>query len=296
VLICGESGTGKELVARALHDGGRRKGGPFVAVNCAAIPQTLIEGELFGHVRGAFTDATSDGEGLFVQAHGGTLFLDEVGELPLATQATLLRVLQERKVRPVGGRTEIDVDVRIVAASNRDLDEAVAQGRFRDDLLYRLDVVRVPLPPLRERGHDVLLLAQHFAEAAAAKLRRGESVMPTLDPAAAECLLHHDWPGNVRELENCMEHAVALGQGSRITSRDLSRRVRGIEACEALGAIHDIATGRPPRRMVTLEELERGYILHVLRILGGNKTQSAEVLGIDRRTLYRRVERHGMEL
>jgi DNA-binding NtrC family response regulator len=288
VLIVGESGTGKELVARAIHDRSRRKDGPFVAVNCAAVPPTLIESELFGHMRGAFTDAKNDHEGLFAQANGGTLFLDEVGELPLDMQPKLLRVLQERKVRPVGGRKEIDLDVRILTATNRDLETAVAESRFREDLLYRIDVVRVELPALRERGRDILLLAQHFAEKSAAAMGKADQGTPAIDPTVAERLLNYDWPGNVRELENCMDRAVALARGNRIVVEDLPQKVRDHQAKDVVVSTED------PRRLMTLEELERRYISRVLEMLGGNKTQAARVLGVDRRTLYRRLARHGL--
>jgi two-component system response regulator HydG len=209
VLVTGESGTGKELVARALHRCSRRSHGAFVAVNCAALPESLLESELFGHVKGAFTDAKGTKKGLFVEASGGTLFLDEIGELPLAVQAKLLRALESRSVRPVGGSTEVSFDVNLVAATNRDLEAAVADGRFRDDLFYRLDVVHVHLPPLRSRGTDILLMAQGFISRSAARMGKRVTGMSS---AVAEKLLAYAWPGNVRELLNCIERSVALAR------------------------------------------------------------------------------------
>jgi two-component system, NtrC family, response regulator AtoC len=280
VLITGESGTGKELVARALHRRSPRSGGPFVAVNCAAIPDTLLESELFGHVRGAFTDARSARTGLFLQANGGTLFLDEIGDLPLALQPKLLRALQERLVRPIGADAEVPCDVRVIAATNRDLEGAVHEGRFREDLFFRLAVIHVPLPPLRVRGKDVLLLAQHFIARAAA-----ESGAPvrSLSPRAAERLLAYEWPGNVRELQNAIERAVALARGDAIAVEDLPERVVGRRRQGPPGGEDEVSTLTP------LAEVERRHILRVLDALGGNKTLAAHTLGIDRKTLHRKV-------
>ena len=283
VLITGESGTGKELVARAIHRGSRRASGPFVAVNCAALPEPLLESELFGHVRGAFTDARAARAGLFVQAAGGTILLDEIGELPPALQAKLLRALQERRVRPVGADHEVDLDVRIVAATNADLEAAVAEKRFRDDLYYRLDVVHVELPPLRARGDDVLVLAQHFlARAASAS---GKPVRGLSAPAAGK-LAAYPWPGNVRELENCMERAVALARFEEIGVDDLPDRVREHRRVQLA------LVGDDPAELVPMEEIERRYIERVLAAVGGNKKEAARVLGFDRATLYRKLERH----
>jgi two-component system response regulator HydG len=281
VLVTGESGTGKELVARAIHRRSRRSGGPFVAVNCAALPESLLESELFGHVRGAFTDARTAKKGLFVEASGGTLFLDEIGELPLAMQAKLLRALELRMVRPVGGSVEVPFDVNLVAATNRDLDDAVAGGRFRDDLYYRLDVVRIHLPPLRSRGEDILLLAQGFVSRAAARMGKRVTGM---SPAVAEKLLAYAWPGNVRELLNCVERAVALARFEQLAVDDLPERVRHYRVAHVLVASED------PSELVPLEEVERRYILRVLDAAGGNKSIAARILGLDRKTLYRRIE------
>src|SRR5262249_31676130 len=223
VLITGESGTGKELVARALHARGRRREGPFVAVSCAAMPETLLESELFGHAKGAFTDAKSARTGLLAQASGGTVFLDEIGELPLGMQPKLLRALQERTVRPVGGSTEVPFDVRVIAATNRDIELAVEEKRFREDLYYRINVIHIELPPLRARGSDVLLLAQRFAMDSA--VRAGKNVNG-IAAATAEKLLAYSWPGNVRELQNCIERAVALTRYEQITVDDLPEKVR----------------------------------------------------------------------
>jgi transcriptional regulator with PAS, ATPase and Fis domain len=282
VLITGESGTGKEVAARALHTRGRRRTGPFVAINCAAMPEQLLESELFGHLKGAFTDARAGRTGLFVQANAGTLFLDEVGELPLGLQPKLLRALQERKVRLLGSNEEVEFDARIVAATNRDLELAVEEGRFREDLYYRLNVINLELPPLRARGNDVLLLSQHFIEHFAA--RTGKRVLG-LSPAAAQRLLAYSWPGNVRELQNCIERAVALTSFEQLTVEDLPERVRSYTAPQTLPEVSDMS------ELVTLEEVERRYIHRVLEAVGGSRTLAARILGVDRKTLYRKLHR-----
>ncbi|WP_434346238.1 sigma-54-dependent transcriptional regulator [Myxococcus virescens] len=282
VLITGESGTGKEVAARAVHTRGRRKDGPFVAINCAAMPEALLESELFGHAKGAFTDAKAARTGLFVQANGGTLFLDEVGELPLTLQPKLLRALQERTVRPVGGDTELPFDARIVAATNRDLELAVEEDRFREDLYYRLNVIGVELPPLRARGNDVLALSQRFIEQFAS--RTGKRVLG-LSPGAAQRLLAYGWPGNVRELQNCLERAVALTSFEEITVDDLPERVRNYSQPRVVPETQDAS------ELVTLEQLERRYIHRVLEAVGGSRTLAARILGVDRKTLYRKLER-----
>ena len=283
VLIQGETGTGKELVARLIHTSSKRQAGPFVAVNCAAVPHALIESELFGHARGAFTDARTQRTGLFLEAHGGTLFLDEIAELPLETQPKLLRALQERTVRPVGSNTEQPFDVRVVAATNRDLEYEVFEKRFREDLFYRLNVVTIELPPLRSRGGDVLELAQHLL----ARLAERSGKPPlALSAGAAEKLVAYSWPGNVRELENCLERGVALARFDQLTVEDLPDKVRNFHAEKFVVAADD------PTEVVTLDELEKRYIQRVLTLMGGNKSHAAQVLGVDRRTLYRKLARY----
>ena len=282
VLIAGESGTGKELVAREIHACSARRSQPFVAVNCAALPANLMESELFGHVRGAFTDAKQSHEGLFVQAGMGTVFLDEIGEMPLDLQAKLLRVVEDRSVRPVGSEAEVPVRARVLAATNRDLEADVESRRFRDDLYYRINVVDVCVPPLRARGTDVLLLARHF-------LRRhalaAEKFVTDFGPRAVRCLLDHPWPGNVRELDNCVLRAVTLARGSEIRREDLPPRIQN-----SPGSSVELASERP-EDLITLTELERRYVRRVLLAAGGNKTAAARILGVDRRTLYRLCDR-----
>jgi len=281
VLITGETGTGKELVARALHDLSDRRDKPFVAINCAAMPAPLLESELFGHVRGAFTDAKQSRPGLFVQAGAGTIFLDEIGEMPPEMQVKLLRVLQERTVRAVGGDHETPIRARVVTATNRNLEHEVAEKRFREDLYYRVNVVPIAVPPLRDRGGDILLLAQLFLKDIAS--HTGKPV-EGISPPAARKLVEYDWPGNVRELENCMERAVALCRFSEITVDDLPTTV---------SSHGPLVTEMPmllPTELITIEELSRQYIRQVLAALGGNKTRAARTLGIDRRSLYRRLE------
>jgi len=281
VLITGESGTGKELVARAVHQLGPRKDEPFVAVNCGAVPANLLESELFGHVKGAFTDARRDRPGLFVQAGAGTIFLDEIGEMPLDMQVKLLRVLQERRVRPVGGDEEHAFSARVVCATNRDLETEVEENRFRQDLYYRVNVVTIEVPPLRSRGSDVLALATHFLKRIADRSRKTVS---GIAPDAARKLLDYDWPGNVRELENGMERAVALARSTEITLDDLPAKIRDHRSTRL------VIEGDDPTELVTMAEMEGRYVRRVLEACGGNKTQAAKVLGIDRRSLYRRLE------
>jgi two-component system response regulator AtoC len=278
VLLTGESGTGKELAARAIHERSARRGGPFVAVNCAAIQPSLLESELFGHVRGAFTDARSDRSGLFERARGGTIFLDEIAELPMSLQPKLLRALQERTIRPVGADREVAIDVRLIAATNVDLGFAVEERRFREDLFYRLNVIEIPMPPLRERGEDVLLLAVHFVDHFARKMRRPGS---TMTASCAAVLSGYEWPGNVRELANVIERAVALSPSSQITVDDLPEQVRAGRAAR----VKATAEGS---ELVPLEEIERRYIRRVLEAARGNKTLAAQILGVNRRTLYRK--------
>jgi DNA-binding NtrC family response regulator len=282
ILISGESGTGKELVARALHRQSRRSGGPFIAVNCAALPESLLESELFGHVRGAFTDAREDRRGLFAEASGGTLFLDEIGELPLALQPKLLRVIEERKVRPLGGSREVACDVRLLTATHRDLAEAVKEGTFRGDLYYRLNVIQIELPPLRTRSNDILLLAQQFIAELAERF--GKSVTGLTEPAA-RCLLVYPWPGNVRELRNVIERAVALAGHDRLTVQDLPENLQ-----KPGGAATFPDAPFDPLAMPTLAEMEHRYIDQVLSRVGGNRTLAARILGVDRKTLYRKLK------
>jgi two-component system response regulator HydG len=280
--VTGESGSGKELVAREIHARSRRAGGPFVAINCAAVTATLLESELFGHVRGAFTDARSARDGLFVQARAGTLFLDEVGEMPLEMQAKLLRAVEEHAVRPVGSDTTVAVDVRLITATNRNLEEEVAAHRFRSDLYYRLNVLEIRVPPLRERGDDVLLLARWF-------LRRhaDETGRPVADLAGEveRCLIDYAWPGNVRELHNCILRAVTLSRAQEITVDDLPARIR-----EHWSGRTDLLP-ESPEDLLSMEELQRRHLVRVLAAVDGNKTRAARILAIDRRTLYRLASR-----
>ena len=279
VLITGESGTGKELVARALHRQSSRSAGPFIAVNCAALTDTLLESELFGHTRGAFTDARSARKGLFLQAEGGTLLLDEIGDFPLTLQPKLLRALEERSLRPVGGDTEIPFDIRIISTTNRDLESAVEEKLFREDLFFRINVIQIELPPLRERGTDILLLARHFIEQFAI---RTDKRVSGISNTAAEKLLDYAWPGNVRELRNAMERAVALTQYENLVVEDLPEKIRSYRGTEMI-------IGSNASELVSMEETERRYILHVLKAVGGNKAHAARVLGFDRKTLYRKL-------
>jgi DNA-binding NtrC family response regulator len=276
VLISGPSGSGKEVVARALHGEGRRRSRKFVAVNCAAIPETLLEAELFGVRKGAYTDARSDRLGMFQEADGGTLFLDEIGELALPVQAKLLRVLQEREVRPLGAPAAEPVDVRVVAATNRDLRAAVADHSFREDLFYRLAVIEISIPPLKHRPDDILPLAEHFLARAVA--RAGKPIVG-FSGAAVKRLLGHDWPGNVRELENAIERAVALCDQDRIIPDDLPESTKARRAPDFLEAAAD--------RFMTIDELQRAYAQLILKRVGGKKQRAASLLGVDRRTLQR---------
>lgn len=281
ILITGESGTGKDLLARALHFESSRRDGPFVPINCAAIPENLIESELFGYVRGAFTDARMAKTGLFVAARGGTLFLDEIGEMPLALQAKLLRVLEDKKVRPIGATEEIPIDVRIVAATNADIEPLMEQGRFRSDLYYRLATLTLAVPPLRERPEDVPLLVKHFLARAAAEA--GKPV-PEVDLAAMNCLMRYRWPGNIRELHNALQSAVILCRDGHLMLKDLPPRVAGTRTAPAR-TIEELVD-----RGLSLDRLEREYVRAVLNSVGGNKREAAGILQIDRKTLYRKLE------
>ena len=279
VLLTGESGTGKDLVARALHFHSRRAAAPFIPINCAAIPDNLLESELFGHVRGAFTDARVNKIGLFQAASGGTLFLDEIGEMPVALQAKLLTVIESKRVRPLGATAEAAVDFRVVAATNSDLEAAIAAGRFRADLYYRLSAIILQLPPLRERREDIPLLVQHFLTHAAAEANH---TAPAIAPEALERLMRYPWPGNIRELQNAVQHALILCRANRIERGDLPAKVAGIAAAE-------LSTDAALSRRMTLAQLEHEYIRTVLASVAGNKSEAAAILGIDRKTLYRKL-------
>jgi len=298
VLLSGETGTGKELFARAVHRGSPRAHGPFVAVNCAAIPENLIESELFGHVRGAFTGASSARTGRFVAAAGGTLFLDEIGELSLAAQAKLLRVLEQHLVCPVGADSDLPVDVRVVAATHHDLADLVTQGRFRADLYFRLAVVPVILPPLRERGGDVEVLA----EAAVARAAAAGARPVTLDATAHAALAHHAWPGNVRELNHVVERAVVLAERPTLTAADLGLGGRAYLTVvrDAIGAAPDApaaaaaaADDQALDLRSALEELERRMIREALERSHGNRTEAAALLGLNRTTLVEKLRKYG---
>ena len=278
ILLIGESGTGKELLARALHKKSPRAPGPFVAVNCSAIPETLLESELFGHRRGAFTDARDDHRGLFQSAHRGTIFLDEIGDMAPALQGKLLRVLQEKEVHPLGAPAPVPTDVRIITATHRDLTTLVADGRFREDLLYRINVIEVQVPPLRERPDDLEPLVRHLLHKYGARLGKPGC---TVSPEAMALLHRHTWPGNVREVENVIERALVLGTGSVIDTEDLPDRLRDQPPPNGCGT-----AGR------RLADVEREHILRTLRAVHGNKAAAARVLGLNRKTLYRKITQH----
>lgn len=281
ILITGESGTGKEVVARALHRQSQRSAKPFIAINCAAMPESLLESELFGYTRGAFTDAKQAHPGLLGAAQHGTIFLDEIGDMPMGLQPKLLRVIQERTLRPLGGSTEVPIDVRIIAATNLDIESAVEERRFREDLFFRLNVIRFELPSLRARPADILPLAQHFVRRFAESAKKG---VTAISPAVAERLLSYSWPGNVRELQNCMERGVALARFSELGIDDLPERVRVHKSSDV------VVAGADPSELLRMEEIERRYILHVLDAVQGNKTAAARILGIERKTLYRKLD------
>lgn len=288
ILIAGESGAGKELVARSIHQHSTRSGGPFVAINCGALTETLLEAELFGHVRGAFTGAVSDRKGLWEVAAGGTLFLDEVGETSPAFQVKLLRALQEGEIRRVGASRAMQVDARILAATNRNLDQDVKSGKFREDLFYRLSVVTLRVPALRERRTDIPLLAERFL--ATVLEREGHTPM-TLSEETLRMLVAYSWPGNVRELESAIEYAVLHARGNEIVPEDLPEKLQSAQVRAAarspLSALFE--------DLPSLDELERRYLLYILDVASGNRTRAAEILRIDRRTLYRMIERYGIE-
>ena len=286
VLITGESGTGKELVARALHFAGRRASRAFMPVNCGALVGSLLDSELFGHVRGAFTGADTAKRGLFLAADTGTLFLDEIGELPLELQPKLLRALQDGEVKPVGGTAAIRVDARVIAATNRALEEGIKSGTFREDLYYRLAVITIEVPPLRNRTADIPLLARHFAEQAALRAERSR---PALTDAAIAHLVAQPWPGNVRELENTIERAVILSSGDVLDVADVSSHAGRVAI--ATSGLSTFAGDHVP----TLDELERTHILRVLELCEGQKTKAASMLGINRTTLWKKLRQYGID-
>jgi DNA-binding NtrC family response regulator len=285
VLVTGETGTGKELVARAIHRHGARKEQPFVAVNCGALAESLLESELFGHVRGSFTGAVNDKKGLFEQAHGGVIFLDEIGETTAAVQVRLLRAIEEGEIRPVGASRVVHVNVRVIAATNRDLAQMVEENSFRQDLLFRLNVLQVPIPPLRERREDLPLLVSHFLRLVQ---ERGGG-LAQITPGAIALLAAQPWPGNVRELENTIERLALNARGGTIDADDLPPTLREATPLPAQqSALFD--------DLPSLEELEKRYLKHVLAAAKGNRSRAAEILGVDRRTLYRMAERFGLPL
>jgi len=292
VLLQGESGTGKDLVAKAIHYQSNRSEGPFVAINCAALPGTLIESELFGYEKGAFTDAKARKEGLFQQAEGGTLFLDEIGELELSLQAKLLRVLEEGAFRRVGGLKDIPFDARVIAASNRDLKNESEAGRFRLDLYYRLSVIQIDIPSLRERGDDVLLLTDHYLESFGKRLRKR---VRTIAPEVAAAFRRYEWPGNVRELRNVIERALILEDGDVITMKYVPRAViEGIR--DSIDAGRTAAGGAPagfrlPADGISLDEVEMGLVRQAIERSGGNQTKAAELLAISRDQLRYRLKK-----
>ena len=288
VLLLGESGTGKELFARALHTGSARREQRFTAVNCSAIPDALLESHLFGHRRGAFTDAREDRRGLFQETAGGTILLDEIGDMAPALQAKLLRVLQEREVHPLGAPEPVPVDVRVVAATHRNLETMLAEGRFREDLYYRLNVIAVRIPPLRERPEDLVPLVAHFLEKHGRRLGRAGC---TLSPEALELMQAHAWPGNVRELENMIERFLVLGRGNLIRPEDLPIGTPGAVSAPTPKAS---TTDRPAPRVRPLAEVERDQIMAALRAADGNKSVAARMLGLDRKTLYRKLGQYAI--
>jgi two-component system response regulator PilR (NtrC family) len=294
VLITGESGTGKELVARAIHENSVREQAPFITINCGAFPETLLESELFGYMKGAFTGANENRQGLFRAAHGGTLFMDEIGNMSLTMQVKLYRVLQEGKVRPIGSTEESDVDVRIIAATNKDFEKEIAEGRFREDLYYRLSVIPILVPPLRERREDIPLLARYFLERFRIKM---DKPIEAISPEAMTRLESYDWPGNVRELENTMERAVALESGREISLRVLPDRVAGYSGTSSSGAL-GAQSADFPREGVDFEkeiaEAERRYLQFALEKAGGVRTRASELLRISYRSFRHYAKKHNL--
>ncbi len=291
ILIYGESGTGKELVARAIHDESERTRQPFIPLDCVAMPDTLLESELFGHEKGAFTGAHAAKAGLFEVAHRGTVFLDEVSGMSQTLQSRLLRVLQERHVRRVGGTRYADIDVRVIAASNRDLEEACRKGEFREDLFYRLNVIPIVLPPLREREGDVQVLAQEFLTRFRGRGSAGSEAQPSFDPAASACLKGHPWPGNVRELQNVIERVAALTEGPVIRAEHLPERIRAARADES--SAEEAASYKQAKQEV-VRSFERSFLLELLKRHDWHMSNAAQEAGVDRKTIERMVKRHGL--
>ena len=289
VLINGQSGTGKEIIAQAIHNASPRRDKPFVAINCGALPEQLLESELFGHARGAFTGAVSNREGLFQAAEGGTLFLDEIGDMPVALQVKLLRVLQERKVRPLGSNRDIDIDVRIISATHRDLPKAMARGEFREDLFYRLNVIHLILPPLRDRREDISLLANHFLQKFSSENQRD---IIDIDPMAMSLLTAWSWPGNIRELSNVIERAVVMNSGPIIFSEDLPPQIRQ-PVCNA-GEVKTAPVGERNLKE-EIKRVEKRIIMEVLEQQEGNRTRTALMLGISRRALMYKLQEYGID-
>jgi transcriptional regulator with PAS, ATPase and Fis domain len=281
-LLTGESGTGKELVAKAIHHHSDRKEGPFIAVNCAAIPETLIESELFGYKKGAFTDAKSDKKGLISEADEGTLFLDEITEMPLTLQAKLLRVIEEKEVRPLGDTVSYPIDVRIISTSNRDIKSCIQEDKFREDLYYRLKVIDIELPPLRERREDIALLVQHFIDTFSKEMKKKIS---GISEDALKALLDYSWPGNVRELENVIQRAIILSQQERLLPVDFPDSIIGQKEKKDESILEKAVQER-----FSFNELLKEYIKKLMIETGGNKTKVSEILGIDRKTLYRKMK------
>jgi two-component system, NtrC family, response regulator PilR len=294
VLITGESGTGKELVARAIHENSMRAQAPFITINCGAFPETLLESELFGYMKGAFTGANENRQGLFQAAHGGTLFMDEIGNMSLTMQVKLYRVLQEGKVRPIGSTEESDVDVRIIAATNKDFEKEIGEGRFREDLYYRLSVIPIQLPPLRERREDIPLLARHFLETFRKVM---EKPVESISPEAMRRLESYDWPGNVRELENTMERAVALETSGEVSLRVLPDRIAGYSGSAALAGPASALAGFPPEGVDFEKEIaqaERHYLQAALERANGVRTQAADLLKISYRSFRHYAKKHNL--
>ncbi len=285
ILITGESGTGKELIAKTIHQNSNRKNELFITLNTSTLPENLLESELFGYKKGSFTDAKEDREGIFIQSDKGTIFLDEIGDMPINLQPKLLRVLEEKKVRPIGSGKEITVDVRIISATNQDIEKLMKDGKFREDLFYRLNVIKIEIPPLRERGNDILNLSQYFINQFSHKFNKE---VKGLLSKTAEKLLYYNWPGNVRELRNTIERAVALTKFDNLTLEDLPENIKDYKSQNKLNHIHN-------EEFITLDELEKRHITDVLKSCKNNYSKVSRILGIDRTTLYRKIKQYKLE-